>query len=346
MDQSAILRTQAEACARMDSPMYADLLTLVADDLDAGGPVADVLAGHEEDPGPSALGLRLLGSVHRLVLDRRAGALAAFYPSVGGTWEPQAGWTAFRELLAEHPAAVREWLDRAPQTNEVGRASALYGGLLHLPGDLPVRLHEIGSSGGLNLRADRFTYLDDAGRRFGARDDAVVLDGAWRGRPLPARDVRVVERLGSDLHPVDPTTTEGRLLLTAYVWPDQRARLERLRHALALAARMPVEVHRRDAAAFVEGLELADGTTTVLWHSVMWQYLSRADQAAVTARLGALGGEATDRRRLAHLRAEPSRRTAGAEHEFLVWLQVWPDDGAGDRVIGRTVGHGLPTTWE
>lgn len=312
MDQSALLRTQAEACARMDSPMYADLLSRLADDLDAGGPAAAVLSGHEEDPGPSALGLRLLGSVHRLVLDRRAGALAAFYPSVGGTWESQAGWAAFRELLVEQPAAVREWLDRAPQTNEVGRASALYGGLLHLPDDLPVRLHEMGASGGLNLRADRFTYVDDSGRRFGAGDDALVLPGAWRGRPLPARDVRVVERVGGDLYPVDPTTTAGRLLLTAYVWPDQHARLERLRAALALAAEVPVQVRRQDAVSFVDELELVEGTTTVLWHSVMWQYLSGADQAAVAARLEALGAEATDRRRLVHLRAEPSRRTPGA----------------------------------
>ena len=98
-----------------------------------GGPTAAVLAGHEDDPGPAALALRLLGSVHRLVLERRAGALGVFYPSVGGTWDPVAGAEAVLDLLAEQPGPVQEWLDRAPQTNEVGRATALLGGLLHLP---------------------------------------------------------------------------------------------------------------------------------------------------------------------------------------------------------------------
>ncbi len=80
MDLVAAFRRQADACAELDSPMYADLLHRTAADLEAGGPVCTVLAGHEDDPGPSAIALRLLGSVHRLVLERgcsRSGARRA-----------------------------------------------------------------------------------------------------------------------------------------------------------------------------------------------------------------------------------------------------------------------------
>jgi hypothetical protein len=345
MELRAAFETQAAACLDLGSPMYGAMLDRAADDIEAGGPVADVLVGHEDDPGPSALALRLLGSVHRLVLERRAGSLAAYYPSVGGTWEAEGGWSAFRALVGEQPEAVREWLDRAPQTNEVGRAAALYGGLLHVDRELPLRLNEIGSSGGLNLLADRFAYVDDTGTRFGAPSSGVVLDPAWHGRRLDQRPLpTVVERVGSDLHPVDTSTTEGRLVLTAYVWPDQRSRLERLRAALRLAAVDRPEVRRQDARSFVEQLELADGTTTVLWHSVMWQYLPSADQQAITRRLDELGAEATDHRRLVHLRGEPSRRSEGGGHEFLVRLRPWPD-GA-DRVLGTMAPHGTPVTWE
>jgi hypothetical protein len=289
--------------------------------------------------------------VHRLVLERRAGELATYYPSVGGTWEPDGGWAAFRALVEAQPDAVAEWLDRAPQTNEIGRATALYGGLLQLPSELPVRLFEIGSSAGLNLRADRFAYVDDAGTVFGEPESPVRLDQAWQGRALPMREVRVVERLGCDVRPVDPTSAEGRTLLTAYVWPDQRARLERLRGALALADRVPVEVRRQTAASFVTGLELADGCTTVLWHSVMWQYLSAEEQHAVSVRIAELGASADERRPFVHLRAEPERRSPGGAPEFLVRMRVWPDSGgsrqAGEaRMLGRTVGHGMPTVWE
>src|SRR3954465_11582805 len=84
--QPALFRDQARACEELGSPMYAELLAGLADDLEAGGPTARVLAGHEDAPGPSGLALRLAGSVHRLVLAGTAPPLAAYYPSTGGTW--------------------------------------------------------------------------------------------------------------------------------------------------------------------------------------------------------------------------------------------------------------------
>ena len=141
-----------------------------------------------------------------LVLERRAGALGAYYPSVGGTWEPDGGTAAFLALLEKEPDAVREWLDQPPQTNEVGRASALIGGLLHLPVEhrAPVRLFEIGSSGGLNLLADRFEYVDDSGQRFGQNGSPVRLEPAWSAEPTlspwPGAPVRGERRLRHQSH--------------------------------------------------------------------------------------------------------------------------------------------------
>jgi hypothetical protein len=156
--------------------------------------------------------------------------------------------------------------------------------------------------------------------------------------------VQVVERLGCDLAPVDPTTTEGRTSLTAYVWPDQLDRLARLRGAFEVAAGLPVTVQESGAAGFLDRLDLVEGTTTVVWHSVMWQYVDPAEQVRVEARLARLGAAAGDRAGLARLSLEPRRRRTGAEHEFLVVLQTWPE-GA-ERVLGSASPHGIPTTWE
>lgn len=340
------IRWQAEACRELGSPLYAGLLNDVADDVLAGGPAVDVLAGHESDPGPSALALRLMGGVHRLVLQRRAPALALTYPSVGGTGDVGAAWTALRDVLVEHRDELRQQLQQAPQTNEVGRAAALVGGLHHIvhgrPG--PVRLVEIGASAGLNLLADLFRVIDGDGRSVGPSTSLVVLDDAWHGTPPPAAArPEVVERFGCDTAPVDARTTEGRLRLTSYVWPDQKARLERLRGALAVAARVPVVVERSDAVGFLRRLGLVPGTTTVLWHSVMWQYLSPTEQVAATARIAELGARADDKAGFAHLSLEPRRTAAGGRHELLVVLRSWP--GGEERVLGSTAPHGLPTTW-
>ncbi len=346
MEPVAAFRRQARSCADLGSPMYAGLLDRLVSDLEEGGPTARVVAGHEDDPGDSALPLRLLGSVHRLVLERRAGELTLYYPSVGGTWAPDAGSSAFLRLLAEQPEDAREWLDRPPQTNEVGRAAALVGGLLHLPADehRDVRLFEIGASGGLNLLADRFGYVDTAGERYGRRSSPVVLDDAWTSTVMPRRRVQFAERHGCDLRPVDVGTTEGRLTLTAYVWPDQVHRLERLRSALDLAAEHPLDVRRLAAGDFVETITLRPSTTTVLWHSVMWQYLPGEEQERVAARIEQLGRLAEDDGSFVHLRLEPVRLRGEESPQFRVLMRTWP--GGEERVLGTAHPHGVPVRWE
>lgn len=144
--------------------------------------------------------------------------------------------------------------------------------------------------------------------------------------------------------PLDPATTEGRLRLTSYVWPDQLERIERLRGALQLAAEVPASVEQVGAADFLDRLALQDGTTTVVWHSVMWQYLDPAEQARAEDRLAELGSQATDGAGFARLFLEPRRRRPGGEHEVLVILQSWP--GGEERLLGSASPHGLPTTWE
>jgi hypothetical protein len=326
--------------------MYAELLGRLADDLEAGGPTVRVLRGHEDDPGPSGLALRLAGSIHRLVLDGAAAELEAFYPTTGGIWSAR-GVDAVLDLLDRRADDVRPLLDQAPQTNEVGRSAALLGGLLRslTRHRRPVRLFEIGASGGLNLFADRFRYVDDAGRSWGDPLSPVALEGAWRGAPLPLEeDVVVIERGGCDVSPVDVTTDDGRLILTSYVWPDMTARHTRLAGAIELARQHPVRVERTEAAAYAERLELRDGHLTVLWHSVMWQYVPREQQERVTARLAELGATATDRTPLLHLFAEPTRRTPQDRHRFWVVAETWP--GGRREFVAQMAPHGLPVTWE
>jgi hypothetical protein len=372
VDVVEAFQLQATACEELGSPMYADLLRRLVDDYELGGVSTRVLAGHEQDPGPSALALRLLGSVHRLVLAEEAPELAVFYPSAGGEWDPVLGWEAFEQVLQSRGAELQNLLGQPPQTNEVGRSTALYGGLLRLfeAVPLPIRLFEIGASGGLNLRADCFRYevaapvapttsdvdltTSQVGttpstpadeRVFGALDSPVVFTDAWSGRPMvPAPDLRIAERVGSDINPVNSLTEEGAVTLTSYVWPDMLSRLERLRGALEVARAVPADVHREDAVSFLRNLELSEGHVTVVWHSVMWQYLSRDDQIVADAAIAALGERATASAPLARLCLEPMRRTPDAPYEFLIVLQVWP--GGVRRVLGHAAPHGLPTVWE
>ncbi|MFC3503274.1 DUF2332 domain-containing protein [Micromonospora krabiensis] len=343
------LEGQAVSCARMAAHRYADLLRRAADDVRAGGPCADVLAGYLDAPVDAVVPIRLLGGVHALVLTGRAPALARFYPSAGGRQTPgdeAAAWEAFRAVVDAERETLRGWLRRPPQTNEVGRAHLLVAGLLHTlreVGDRPVRLFELGASAGLNLNADRFR-IEATNFAWGPADSPVRLPDAWRGgapewlreaaRAHP--ELTVVERSGCDVTPLDPASDDGVLALRAYVWPEHTARAARLDGALELARRLPPPVTAIGAADFLTGIDPRPGTLTVVWHSVMRQYVPAEEWTRVLAELDRLAAAAGDDSPVAHLFFEP-QPPHGRHFELHARL-----NGGPEHLLATAHPHGLP----
>lgn len=344
---SEMFRVQARNCLTV-SPLSASLLAAAADDLDAGGPAAAVMAASAHDPANSAPQLRLLGALHRLVLERRAPGLAMHYPSVGGTAPVREAWPAARDVLREHGDILADYVSRPVQTNEVGRCAVLLGGLLVVSQRfaLPVRLLEIGASAGLALNFDRYAYPIDA-RVLGQPDSGCRLERPWRGYP-PADlsdPVHILDRHGCDPAPIDGTTTEGRLTLTSYVWADWTERLERLRSALAIAAEHPVTVERSRAAPWLAH-RLGwprPGAVTVVWHSIVWQYIDRVEQAEIEELFAAAGARATDTAPLAVLDFEHVG-DVDRRGRFELRLTTWP--GGRQERLATAAAHGIPTTWD
>src|SRR5262245_20219194 len=264
------LTEQALACETMGSPLYARLLRDAAADAEAGGPVWDALRGHVAPGRGGALALRLMAARHRLVLPGRAPELARHYPSAGGEASLPGAFEAFRGTLLARAPELEELLGLRCQTNEVGRAAALLFGFLDVAAStgLPMRVLEVGASAGLNLRFDRFRY-GGGGGAWGDESSPVDLTGLWAEVPEHVGTaLRVVERRGCDIAPVDPSTEEGRLALSASVWADQLPRFRRLRGALELAARVPAAVDAASLEAWMPAqLEaLRPETATVVYH--------------------------------------------------------------------------------
>jgi hypothetical protein len=341
-DRAAVawgLRRQAEACASLGSPLYGFLLVRLAADTEAGGATWRVLAGHAGDAPGSVLALRLMGAVHRLALEGEAPELAAHLPSTGGDGDPAAAWTALAGLLSAKHDEVRTGLERPVQTNEVGRSGALLGGFLIVAREtgLPLRTLELGASAGLNMRWDAFRY-EGEGATWGEPSSPVRLDVA---PPVAAAvpTVAVAERAGCDPAPVDPATEDGRLTLMSYLWPDQPERRARLEGAIALACRAPIAVERAPAADWLAARldAVAPGVATVVYHSMVRQYLSSAERARLNAILADAGAKATAAAPLARLAFEP----AGPLAE--VRLTSWP--GGRERVVAAAGYHGQPLRW-
>lgn len=332
------LEGQQRACRVLGSPLYADLLVPLTQDVRDGGRWAELFSHHHGDPHADAVAIRMLGTAHFLALTGQAPALAAHYPSCGGDGDPQAAWSALDRLLQDRFDDFVAGLARAPQTNEVGRAAALIGALLTIDPAHPISLHEIGASAGLNLNADRFHYLADDGNTWGPNDSPVQLPGAWR--TLPGTGVlRIVERAGCDVHPIDVADDDAVFRLQSYVWPDMTDRLERLRGAITLARRHPTQVSTRSAPDYLAGVQPAPDRHTVIWHSVMWQYLPADTQFAAEREFERLGALATPQAPVSRIALEPRPDTPGG---FPITVTTW---GAGDgepHDWGIGAAHGIP----
>lgn len=328
------LRWQAEMCGKIGSPLYADLLERAAEDVETGGPVATPLRGHEDDPQLSVLGLRLMGAVNRLVLAGREPVLADAY----GDGDPARAWEALHDVVGRNGAELHELVDLPVQTNEVGRCNALLFGFMAVAGEtgMPLRLLEVGASAGLNLRWDRYRY--QAGDfSWGPTGSPVQLEFGLEGSPptLPPA-VEIGARHGCDASPIDPTTEEGRLTLLAYIWPDQAERIARMQAALEVASELPARIDREPAASWTKRMlaEPAPGQATVLYHSIVMQYLSDEERSVFSDNLQAAGERATKGAPLAWLRMEPGGERAD------VHLTTWP--GGETRRIARVGYHGSP----
>lgn len=330
-------RLQGEYCAKLGSPFYAVLHARAAADIDAGGPTAAVVAGYPHRPVASAMALRLMGLVHRLVLSGAEPALARHYPSAGGDGDAEAAWPHLRALVGRRADELRRGIAlHGVQTNEVTRTAALLCGFLLVAAEtgLGLRCLEIGTSGGLNLRWDRFRYESEAAS-WGDPASPVVLRDCWLPGALPF-DVpaRVVERAGCDPNPLDPTTAEGRLVLMSYAWPDQHERLALLGAACDVAARVPAAIARANGADWLaERLATPiPGVATVVFHSIVMQYLDGASLDRLRATIDRAGARASTEAPFAWLRMEPG----GEQAE--VRLTLWP--GGAERLVATTSFHG------
>lgn len=338
-----VMRFFAAQCEELGSPFYAALLGSLARDVEDGGPTAKLLAHEASTVGADAVPLRLLGGVHRLVLDGAAPVLAEHYPSVGGDGDATAAWSALRVLISTRGEELMDALSRPPQTNEVGRSVGLMGGMLVVAEAtrLPLRLLELGSSAALNLRLDRYWFESNGGGVGDPASGVRFVDRFVGGAPPFGADLAIAERRGCDRDPIDAASDDGRLTLLSYVWPGQTERFDLLRAALDVARDFPVTVDRAEIPGWLDRQLAAprEGCATVAFHSITWQYLDDQERARVIDTFGAAGERATSDRPLAWLRLEPAPGLSHTE----VRLTLWPDGD--ERLLATTGFHGGLVQW-
>lgn len=340
----AAFDNQVAYCSQAGATVTARVVAAMRDLLARGEPgcLFDALHAWTGAPLADALPLRVAGGIHSLYLKGIAPDLVAIYEDRDTTDDA----ALIAAVVHAHEAELLPWLDGPPQTNEAGRSSNFIAAMLWLAEEgLPPRFQclEIGSSAGINLMLDRYHY-DLAGVQVGPAPGAMQFKPDWQGNLPPDQAIEIASAKGCDVAPVDLTDPEQALRLKAYIWPEHTVRFERMAAAIAEAGQAPPDLVRMNAADFIEA-ELAQpqaaGTTRVLMHSIVWQYVPADQQARVTAAMVAAGTRATPERPLAWISLEANRVLH--LHELVV--RYWPN-GAEPVMLARAHPHGASIDWQ
>lgn len=205
-------------------------------------------------------------------------------------------YAALRDALLGDDGTIRATImARATQTNEVGRLATLVPLFARL-GPGPLALVEAGSSAGLCLYPDRWSYEWQTERGTVA---ATPVDAGGAPRltcrvagPFPDEVAlpEVTWRRGVDLHPLSVDDTDQMAWLATLVWPEQEERRQRLRTAVEIARADPPQVMTGDLLEELPALveEAAAYGTVVVFHSAVVAYLDDRDRGRFHALMAGL----------------------------------------------------------
>jgi hypothetical protein len=296
-DESELARRFRETSASMEprAPLYAALASGIARDRALHG-----LLFHA--PPEQRLPVLLFAAVHDLLLADPSHPLAQWYPNLTDNHRSpsdSALLATFAAFVDDHAPTIMATLSsRSVQTNEVGRTGLLLPALGLAASEFgELALLDVGTSAGLTLLLDRyhFTYWahGDKVADIGPAS-SVQIDVDVRGTgPIAETIPTIATRCGIDLAPIDVTDPSAARWLQACVWPDQAARFQRLRSALAIAAEAPPEILAGDAvASVVPALErLTQRGHPVVTNSWALNYLRADQQSEYVTKLDRFGSD-------------------------------------------------------
>ncbi len=254
----------------------------------------------------------------------------------------------FRDFVLGHRDEVERLIaTRRVQTNVIQRTVCLlpaFAEVLNRYGEAPLSLVQVGSSAGLNLNWDRFSYEYRRGGvpelAWGA-ESSVTVDCELRGGMVPAllkARVEVASRVGIDINLIDIKDEDAVRWLRALIWPDHVARRERLSAAIEVARRYPVDVQKGDAVELLpELLETApDGSHIVAFATIVRYQFTREARADLFDAMA----EHSLRRPVTFISGD----SKGGAHSFLT-LMRFEDGRQTAEVLGHCNPHGHWLDW-
>jgi len=328
-------QTFAERECHNSSPLYEYLSFEIAKD-----PGILRLCQHARDgqPVPNLL----FGAVHYLLLKGGDHPLAAYYPSVTERPKPFTGAFAdFKSFCATYEAELIPLLaHRLVQTNEVRRCTYLYPvfSQIHQQTQQPLALLEIGTSAGLQLLFDQYSYAYGNGEVVGNPASRLQLTSVIEGTETPAipqTPPPVASRIGLDLNIVDLHDADEQLWLKALIWTEHQERLDMFESAAGYVEELPLELVEGDGVKLLPlyAAQTPDDSILCIFHT----HVANQMPLAVKKELLQVVGEIGRTRNLYHVYNNVQDRH--------LHLDAYIDGVLTEQTIAETDGHGRWFKW-
>ncbi len=199
-----------------------------------------------------------LAAIHYLLLSGTDHILKEYYPNVTKFPRPvEESFTHFKDFCQHYRDEIILILkNKLVQTNEIRRCAYLYPSFCFIydKAKKPLSLVEIGTSAGLQLLWDRYSYSYGKNEVYGNPSSNVHLTAELRKGKAPLllqNSPPVTSKIGIDLHVNDLSNNEDYLWLKSLLWPEHKERLEMFEKAAQLFNKNPVNLIEGDGVSLL-----------------------------------------------------------------------------------------------
>lgn len=214
----------------------------------------------------------VFGAVHYLLLSGVDHELRECYPTISR--HPRSvddAFPRFKDFCHQYRNELRHLLQtKLVQTNEIRRCTYLYPSFCYIyhRAEKPLALIEIGTSAGLQLLWDKYSYsYPGIPGRYGDRDSRVHLTAELPNGQRPALSNRippVASKVGVDLHVINLADAGDVLWMQALIWPEHEDRRTLFAQAVQLWKAHSVTLIEGDGVLLLPGLADQAPTDSVL----------------------------------------------------------------------------------
>jgi hypothetical protein len=318
------------------SRLYADLALHIAEDTE----LLELSSNSREgQPVPNML----FAAVHYLLLSGSDHELKEYYPSISSKPRSIPGvFAPFRDFCRLYRDENISLLkSKLVQTNEVRRCAYLYPIFCYIykKAMKPLSLIELGTSAGLQLLWDQYSYSYGSNEEYGNLGSNLHLSTELRKGKSPAllkNSPPIASKIGVDLHVNDLSNNEDYLWLKALIWPEHRERLEIFEKAVQLYNQNPVKLVEGDGVALLADVTQHISTDSIL--CIFHTHVANQMTAVVKQRLMDNIKSIGEQRDVFHL--------YNNVWDAQLHLDYFMNGKEFNEIIGMTEGHGRWFDWE